>query len=362
LKRHQIGELIVPENLHLEFVCTDAEKQQARSLALQSQVGGGSKALTTVILLLALVGMLAGFYIRVQREVAAAYRPYVYAAAFGVSVLAWFWLRRSRAAPPVEASIDVSDQGLSIRGSGAESRMPWSAFDRLLESPDLFVLVDRPKTTLLVIPKRAFSSESWQEWFQTLATNRLSLNDQLRAEAPIVRSSTAGHSVDLSLHLRFRDHFDRTVASWFPRGLIAVFTVLILGAWIRVAMTPSPNPAFSRTQMFFFFVVPFLVVNTICLLLVFSVRAWLTYSQSAVPEDLSISSESIAFSSRDGCGTLPWSTYDCYKETPWSFLLWNARNSAWLMLPKRAFKSNEDTGRCREYLAQRLRQSPWFVG
>ena len=87
----------MPESLHLEFICTDAEKKQARSLLLQRQIGGGSKVLTTVILLVLLAGMLLGFYFRVQREVAPANRPYVYAAVFGVALLAWIWIRRSRA-------------------------------------------------------------------------------------------------------------------------------------------------------------------------------------------------------------------------------------------------------------------------
>jgi hypothetical protein len=225
----------------LEFACTDAEKKQARSLRLRQQVSGGSKVLTTVILLLLLAGMLLGFYFRVQREVAPANRLYVYAAVFGVSLLAWVWIRRSRASTPAEMKLEVSDDGLSVLSSGAAVRMPWSAFGRLLESPDLFVLVDRPKTALLVIPKRAFSSESWQEWFRTLAANRLSLADWPRAGAPATRSSTAGHSVDLRLQLQFRDHLDRTLASWLTRGFLAGVTALIIGTSLYAAANPPPN-------------------------------------------------------------------------------------------------------------------------
>jgi hypothetical protein len=352
----------VPENLHLEFTCTDAERRQAQSLLVQRQLGGGSKVLTTVVLLLILAGMLLGFDFRVRREVAPAYRPYVYAAVSGVALLAWIWKRRSRASAPAEMSLDVSDDGLSVRGSGAAARMPWSAFSRLLESPDLFVLVDRPKTTLLVIPKRAFPGESWQEWFHTLATNRLSLADWPPADAPATSSSTAGRSVDLKLQLGFRDYLDRTLASWLARGFLAGIAALMIGTALYAAAHPPPNAVYSGTQVFFMFVLPSLLVMMVFLILVISVHAWWTHSRHAVPQELSLSAESISFSGRDGSGTLPWSFYQCFKETRWSFILWNPRTSAWTMFPKRAFASEEDSRRCRDLLARHLLESQWFIG
>jgi hypothetical protein len=336
--------------------------KQAQSLLLRRQVGGGSKVLTTVILLLLLAGILLAFYFRVQREVAPAYRPYIYAAAFGFFLLAWIWIRRSRASAPVETRLEVSDDGLSVRGSGAAIRMPWSAFSPLLESPDLFVLVDRPKTTLLVIPKRAFSSEGWQDWFQTLATHRLSLADLPPAEAPGTRPSNAGQSVNLSIRLRFRDYLDRTLASWLARGFLGGTTAVVIGTFLYTSAKPRPNAVYSTTQVFFMFVLPFTFVMMVFLTLVFSVHAWLTHSRRANTQELSLSPESIGFCGRDGSGTLPWYVYLCFKETRWSFILWNSRTSAWAMLPKRAFTSEEDIHRCRELLARQLRKSPWFLG
>ncbi len=259
-------------------------------------------------------------------------------------------------------SLDISDDGLSVRGSGAAVRMPWSAFSRLLESPDLFVLVDRNKTSLLVIPRPALSGESWQEWFQTLATNQLSLADSPPEEAPAKRSSTAGHSVNLRLQLRFRDHLDRTLASWLTRGLLAGLAALIIGTSLRAAANPPPNAIYSGTQMFFMFVLPFLLVNMMFVTLVVSVRPWWLHSKIAVPQELSLSLESIAFSGPDGSGTLPWSVYDRFKETRWSFIVWNSRTSAWTMFPKRAFTSEEDLRQCRDLLSRQLQPSRWFFG
>ena len=102
----RIGGLPVPESLHLEFTCTDAEKKKARSLLLQRQLGGGSKVLTTVVLLLILTGMLLGFVVRVQREVAAAYRPYAYAATRRIA---------PREAPAVRSSTAVQTVNLRLQ-------------------------------------------------------------------------------------------------------------------------------------------------------------------------------------------------------------------------------------------------------
>jgi hypothetical protein len=353
----------VSESLHLKFACTEAEKKQAGSLLLQSQVGGGSKVLTTILLLLVLVGMLLALYFRVQREVSAPYRPYVYAAAFRVFLFAWTWIRRrSRSSVPTGTSVDVSDDGLSVRGTDADVRMPWSAFSRLLESPDLFALVDRPKTTLLVIPRRAFPDESWQEWFRTLATNRLSLADWPPAETPALPSSTSGDSVHLRVELRFRDDLDRTLASSLTWAFVIGFTALMIGAALFAVANPPPNAVFTGPQIFVIFVLPSLLVMAAFLILVISVHSWWTYSRTAVPQELSLPPDSIGFSGPDGDGTRPWSLYNRFKETRRSFVLWNARTSAWAQLPKRAFRSEDDVQRCRDLLSRHLQPSRWFFG
>ena len=46
------------QTLRLEYACTPAELQPAQSLNLRMQIGGGSKWRTTLLLLLALGGML----------------------------------------------------------------------------------------------------------------------------------------------------------------------------------------------------------------------------------------------------------------------------------------------------------------
>jgi hypothetical protein len=108
------------------------------------------------------------------------------------------------------------------------------------------------------------------------------------------------------------------------------------------------------------FVLPFTFVMMVFLTLVLSVHAWWAHSSHADTQELSLSPESIGFRGRDGSGTLPWSAYHCFKETRCSFILWNSRTSAWAMLPKRAFTSQEEIHRCRDLLARHLRKSRWF--
>jgi len=353
----------VADTLHLEFACTDAEKEQAQALHLQRRVGGGSKALTTIVLLLVLAGMLLGFYVRVGREVSAAHRPYVYAAVVGIAFVAWLLKRRTRSAAAVMTGVDVSDDGLRVRATGAEVHLPWSAFSRLLDSPELFVLVDRSGTTLLTFPRRVFPDEASQDWFQTLAVNRLGLAEPSAAPAPVATPADPGQSVGLRIDLRFSDFVDRSLTSWRVRGFLAAFVALMTGITIVTAASPPPNAVYSATQVYFMFILPFLLVTSLVVVLGGSVLSWWSHSRRAAAVDLVLSPDSIAFSGPEGSGALPWSTYDRFKETRRSFFLWKSSGaSAWMLLPKRAFATVEEADRCRDMLSSHLRPSSWFFG
>jgi hypothetical protein len=56
---------------------------------------------------------------------------------------------------------------------------------------------------------------------------------------------------------------------------------------------------------------------------------------------------------------VPWRNYECYLENRWGFVLWN-RQSAWYVLPKRAFASDAELARCRAWVQANLRKSRWF--
>jgi YcxB-like protein len=96
------------------------------------------------------------------------------------------------------------------------------------------------------------------------------------------------------------------------------------------------------------------------IILVFSVHAWRSNAKYSVPQGIALSEDSIAFAGADASGTVPWTSFTHYKETPWSFILW--RGSHWVMFPKRAFTSWDDLNRCRDLLHRHLQRSRWFLG
>jgi hypothetical protein len=104
--------------------------QQAQSLNLRTQIGGGSKWRTTFLLLLVLGGMLLSFYFRVVRDFAPTYRPAVFAAVFGISAVAFLVRRKlkSQRARPVTMKLEISGTDIVILGPNANVTMPWTGF------------------------------------------------------------------------------------------------------------------------------------------------------------------------------------------------------------------------------------------
>jgi hypothetical protein len=351
------------QTLHLEYQCTEAEMKEARELQLRKQVGGGSKWRTRAILLLTLVAMLLGGYFKLRREVAPANRPYVIA---GFVVLCTFiYLVRKRLFKRgglVPIRLEVSGTGFTIQASGSNVTMPWTAFSECLESPELFVLVDRPKTAILTIPKRAFPTESWLAWFREQSDNRSRLMEPAPSESPIAHADVPADSLRIRFRLGFRDYADRTMASMLLWGFLLFLLTMMLGVFVVAAANPPPDAVYSSTQMFFFFVLPFFGLMIAFVMLVGSVHTWLTNRKFSVPQDVALSENSIVFSGGDASGNVPWTAYRHYKETAWSFILWNPGNPAWTVFPKRAFESPDDVQRCRDLLARHLIRSRWFFG
>jgi hypothetical protein len=349
----------MPPILRLEYACTNAEMQQAQSLNLRKQLGGGSKWRTRLVLMVLLVGMLLGGWFRF-REIPEGYRALLLATVVGGSVLFVFCKRKFRKSVPRTTQLEISEEHFTILGPDSKVTMPWSAFSACLESPDLFVLLDRPKTMLFVVPKRAFPSEHWQTWFREQAFNGASLTTPARSELPVPAPSTFAEQVTLTVHLGFRDYLARTLASWQTWGICLAVAGLLLGASLYAAAEPPPDAVRSATEVFLMFALPFFLVSVTMVILISSVHAWRSHARYTGPQEITLSEESVAFAGTDGSGTVPWTRFEHYKETPWSFILW--RGSLWMMLPKRAFTSCDDLTRCRYLLERHLQQSRWFLG
>jgi hypothetical protein len=348
--------------LHLEYTCTGAEMEEAQSLSLRKHIGRGSKWLTRLVLFGLLLLMLVGFYFQTQREVSPVFRPYMYAGVFVVSIIVFLWQRRIRNRPRVSSRVEVTTADFTVLTGDSKVTVPWSAFSDCLESPNLFVLLDRPKGMLFIVPKRAFPDENWQNWFRTQANNRPPPDLLSQTAAPVTTLSGASDQIRLNFRLGYRDYLGYTLATWRTWGMIIFFEGIFLGATLYAAVHPAPGAVNSSARIFFMFEFPFQVVLMVMMIFLFSLLTWRAHTKYLVPQDMVLTKETIHIASRDGTGIIPWTAYGCYKETRRSFILWKPRESGWLMLPKRAFASADDMQRCRALLAGHLRRSRWFFG
>src|SRR6516162_5570396 len=95
--------------LRLEYACTSAEMNQAQTLALRKQLGGGSKWRTRVILWLMLVGMLLGGWIRF-REIPEGYRVLLLAGCVAFGVVFMLVQKKRRKTSPLTSQLEISEE------------------------------------------------------------------------------------------------------------------------------------------------------------------------------------------------------------------------------------------------------------
>jgi hypothetical protein len=145
-------------------------------------------------------------------------------------------------------------------------------------------------------------------------------------------------------------------------GFLVFLLAIFLGVFAVSAANPPPNAVHSPTQTFFFFILPFFGLMIPFMILVGSVKSWLENRKYYAVQDVALSEDSIIFRGGDGSGTLPWTAFTRYKETPWSFIIWNPAGWRWMMFPKRAFTSPDHVQRCRDLFARHLAYSRWYLG
>ncbi|MHC4401016.1 MAG: YcxB family protein [Planctomycetota bacterium] len=345
------------EPLRLEYACTPAELEEAQSIVMTQQVGGGSKWLTAVILLLTLAGVLFALYVQVAPE----YRPYVFGFLLVACAIAILGQRRNRRKRSAPMTVELTDRDLRVTCRGNHATVRWSAFRELVESETLFVLVDRTSALLYVFPKRVFPDEGSCDWFRSVAGAAAPQPEETPDDRPTVPASASeAGSVTLEVRLRYRDYLDRAIASWLTRGIMVFMGGLMLGAFVVAARQPMPNAVYSIEQVFLFFMVPLLVVFETMIVFVAATHAWLGHRRSLVRQTVTLTELGLSHTSVDGQTTTGWQTPTRYKETPWSFIVWWPGTQMWLLLPKRAFSTSDDVIRCREILATHAKRSAWY--
>jgi hypothetical protein len=251
----------------------------------------------------------------------------------------------------------VSDRELVFNVGGARTSMPWSAFGQCLESPNLFVLVDRRKAVLFVVPKRAFPDQGAQNWFRTFANQPQSVAPAAMDEAFEPGRFVASHGIALTRQLKFRDYLSRNFTSWRMKGL--TLFVFVLMTVISFSMKSPPDAKMSSFRAYLFMLgttAPMLVI----VIGIVSFLSWLAEKKLRTPEHLVLTNEGVEFAHQHGRGRTLWSDYKYYLENRWYFFIWNPQTAVWLMFPKRNFASASDIEQFKIIVQTKLTRSRWF--
>jgi hypothetical protein len=342
--------------LRLQFEITPQEASQAQSLALRQQLGGGSALATWLILLSVLGAGLAALYFMIE--------PGQRALWIGIFVAIWiavFALTQLKKKPPPETNtVEITPQRLRLLVAGTELDHSWSAFSQLLESDTLFVLVDRSKTVLFTLPKRAFPDQPSQDWFRSLVDAALAHSPEPQVPPQDLRTDSRP-----GLTLRFRytylDYLDYTLAGWFTRGVMLGAVAMIIYVVIHARRNPVPNPVHSNTTVFLM-MSPFFLLLICMYPAVTSLKYWFAARKQLTDQAVTFDDDGLTMTEPTGDTRLAWGNLRFYKETRRLFILWSSPRVPSLMLPKRALNSEADLHELRALLGKHLVRSTWLIG
>src|SRR5262245_5563462 len=140
----------------IDFVCTDTEIRAGVHLIGRTKKWGDR---ITVLCAMSLMGVYCYRQPPGDRV--------VFLSIFGVlgiAYFAWrFWPKRPSSEPE---KCTLSETGIRIKTSSLVLELSYSSFTTCLESAEIFLLLDPRKKMPVVLPKRIFPNEEWQNWFR----------------------------------------------------------------------------------------------------------------------------------------------------------------------------------------------------
>jgi hypothetical protein len=142
--------------------------------------------------------------------------------------------------------------------------------------------------------------------------------------------------------------------------MLAIWAVMF-GALIYSVAYPPPD-AVNSPGTVFLFMLPALPIMAVVIIIMFAFQSWRAHLKHLIPQDVVLSEEAMFFATSEGSGTIPWTSYQHFKETRKSFILWQRGTRQWVLFPKRGFTSREDLQRARWLFEGHLRRSRWFFG
>jgi FtsH-binding integral membrane protein len=344
--------------LLLEYICTDAEMREAQSLNTRQQLGKGSRVRTHLVLFGMLAFVLGLAYLQMRTEIAPRYRPWFLALI--ALVFVFFVLKRklARKCPKKPAKLELSDREVTIVNDGTRVSTQWSGFGECIESPNLFVLVDKTKRYLLVFPKHVFPDESAQNWFRNQASQRPNVAAS-SADLPVVHSAPpVPDGIVLNFQLGYKDYLNRMLISWKTKGILLMMYLFIFGLYLHSLAHPVPNAVNSPTKVLLVFMLPMTTIGMAIVLPVATFFTWRSHKKYLPPRQFVLSAGRIGMAEPDGTAFAPWTAYKYWLENQWCFMIWKGQH--WDMFPKRAFASQAEIEKCRAFLQQNLKLSRWF--
>jgi hypothetical protein len=276
----------------------------------------------------------------------------------------FFWKNRQRSKEQTEGttSIQLSDAGFSVGTDKAQAAVPWSHFAKCIETENLFLLVERVHQTTFIIPNRVFPDDNALKWFRAHAIPGM-LRPAPVPPGPLTLLADSDQSpLVLRYQLGFRDYLDRALASWRTWGFLLVVCGLVIGFTCYAALNPLPqrDHRARHASMRFENLGPLLLPAFAVVLILWG--TWRSFSKKLVPVEVKMTESALEISSGGGFETGPWSIYTSFKESRRSFILWHRTTKAWLLLPKRALRSDQDIAACRSLISRNLRASRWYLG
>jgi hypothetical protein len=348
--------------LRLEYALTGNDMEQAKTLCLNKRIGGGSEWKTVFIMLTLMTVAIVGAWFRF-REIPVVYRALLLGGVVAGSVVYVFVQKKFRKSVARPTVLEVSEKDLTFLSAGSRAVLPWSSFGECLESPGLFVLMDRPKKMFYAIPKRAFPSEASQTWFRELAALAPGYATPEWHEPPTSARPGSPDCVTITAQPTFRDGLAAALAAWRIRGICLAGAVLVLVPF-SIGLVINPPPPANADDMGAAFLIVFVILSYLAFVtffvVMYAVQFWRANGKGSASHTIAFSREAVAVSGTDGSGTLPWTTYGHYKETRRYFFLWG--RSQWLLLAKRYFASDDELSRFRDLLSSHLKPSRWFIG
>jgi hypothetical protein len=343
--------------LQLEYTCTEAEFKEAQALHLRQHYGRGSKWRARLVLFGSILIGGAAVYLRFKNEVAPGDRYWFVGIVAVVFVAVLLFKRLTRRKANLLVRLEVSEREVVFHDVKGRTESLWSGYSQCLESPNLFVLVNRTKTILHVIPKRAFPDEVAQNWFRAQANQPQSVAPAASEEPHLPGRFLAASGISLMYQLKYRDYLTRFVTSWRLKGMmIGVFLLITAVSLFAPSPPDAVNPPLKTYLMMLSIMTPMMVV----VVFVVTFISWCGEKKYLVAQQIVLTNDGIEFASRDASGHLAWNTYRYYLENRWSFFVWHTRGSLWFMFPKREFPSQSDLAQFRTILQTNLKPSRWF--